>query len=102
MFIQKGDAYAAMDNYAEAVKQYGSIFSENYTEYPELFLEAVANTSRITYKMGKYDDVIDMIGNLALKASRSFAGIHKYMALAQKGKGDIDAARRTMSRAILH
>ena len=42
------------------------------------------------------------VGSDAIETCRYHAGVHKYVALAQKALGDIDGARKTISRAILH
>ena len=42
------------------------------------------------------------MGNVAIKVNRSRPGVHKYVALSQKSLGDIDAAAKTVSRAILY
>mmetsp|Transcript_10250 Transcript_10250/g.22797 ORF Transcript_10250/g.22797 Transcript_10250/m.22797 type:complete len:87 (+) Transcript_10250:1466-1726(+) len=56
---------------------------------------------RAQYELGNYDQAIAW-GDEAISFSRGFSGVHKYVSLAQKAKGDIDAARRTISRAILY
>lgn len=56
---------------------------------------------RAHYELGNYDHAIKW-GEFGIKCGRAFSGIHKYVALAQKAKGDIDAAKRTISRAILY
>ena len=53
------------------------------------------------YELGKYDEAIEY-SNIAIKAFRQCPGVHKYVALSQKAKGDIDEAKKTMSRAILY
>ena len=53
------------------------------------------------YELGKYDEAIEY-GNMAIEVNRSLPGKHKYVALSQKANGDIDAAAKTMSKAILY
>ena len=53
------------------------------------------------YEMKKYDKAI-IIGESVIDTNRYCPGIHTYLALSQKAKGDIDGAKLTMSRAILY
>ena len=53
------------------------------------------------YELRCYDKVIE-VGKLGIKYKRGFPGVHKYVALSQQAKGDIDGAKLTMSRAILY
>ena len=55
--------------------------------------------SRAAYEMQDYDKAIKS-GNLAIKYTRQVPGVHKYLALTQKAKGDIDGAKKTISRII--
>ena len=57
--------------------------------------------ARTKYELGKYDEAIE-IGSVAIKEFREYPGVHKYVALSQKAKGDIDEAKKTMSRAVLY
>ena len=59
------------------------------------------SSARTIYESGKYDGAIT-IGNIAIELNRSLPGVHKYVALSQKAKGDIDGAKKTISRAILY
>ena len=69
-------------------------------DYDSLFWIMIG-MSKAAYKMDKYDKAIDT-GTNAMKMSRAFPGVHKYVALAHKAKGDIDAAIRIVSQAILY
>jgi len=57
--------------------------------------------SRCYYEMGMYDKAIQS-GMGALEMNRHFPQAHKYVALSQKAIGDYDAAKATMSRAVLY
>ena len=57
--------------------------------------------ARTKYELVKYDEAIE-VGSVAIKEFRHFPGVHKYVALSQKAKGDIDEAKKTISRAILY
>jgi len=64
-------------------------------------LQTLKGLSRAFYEIGHYDAAIGS-GNEAVGMIRDEPGIHKYVALAQKAKGDIDAAKTTISQAILY
>ena len=53
------------------------------------------------YEVGDYEESINY-GIKAIKSCRNVKGVHKYVALDQKAIGDIDAAKKTLSRAVLY
>jgi len=55
--------------------------------------------SRTSYYMGKYLISIQL-GLAAIEMNRCFPQIHKYVALSQKASGNLDAAIKTMGRAV--
>jgi len=55
---------------------------------------------RCYYKLGEYDRAI-RAGSCALEMNRHYVGVHKYVALAHKAKGNLEEAQRTMNRAVL-
>ena len=57
--------------------------------------------SRALYETGEYDKAVEL-GNKAIEKLRCETGVHKYVALSQKAKGDINEAKKTMTRAILY
>ena len=57
--------------------------------------------SRAMYETGDYDKAIKL-GNETIEANRICSGVHKYVALSQKAQGDIEEAKKTISRAILY
>ena len=56
--------------------------------------------SRCLYHTGDYEGAIGL-GEGAIEANRFFPGCHDYVARAQLAKGDVQAAIRTRSRAVL-
>ena len=97
-------AYVALGKWEEAGKIYKKIYNKylqsggHISSYDALVLMGLAQTK---YELGKYNEAIE-IGNVAIKAFRQYHGVHKYVALAHKAKGDIDEAKKTMSRAVLY
>ena len=57
--------------------------------------------SRAQYELHNYHDAIGY-GCRAVRGNRFRAGVHKYIALSQMKMGDIAAAKKTITRGILH
>lgn len=55
---------------------------------------------RCYYELGDYDRAI-RAGSCALEMNRHYVGVHKYVALAHKAKGNLEEAQRIMNRAVL-
>ena len=96
----QAEAYVALGKWEEAGKIYKTLYKSNLQSggHNALVLMGLAQTK---YELGKYDEAIK-IGSVAMKEFRQCPGVHKCAALAHKAKGDIDEAKKTMSRAILY
>ena len=96
----QAEAYVALGKWKEAGKIYKTLYNANVQRggHNELVLLGLAQTK---YELGKYDEAIK-IGNVAIEAFRQYPGVHKYGALSQKAKGNIDEAKKITSRAILY
>jgi tetratricopeptide (TPR) repeat protein len=57
--------------------------------------------ARCAYEMKCYEKAI-AASDWAIEMNRGFPGVHKYKALAEKARGDLDAAIATMNRAVLY
>mmetsp|Transcript_950 Transcript_950/g.1950 ORF Transcript_950/g.1950 Transcript_950/m.1950 type:complete len:274 (-) Transcript_950:230-1051(-) len=55
--------------------------------------------SRCFYHKAEYKHAIEL-GSGAIEMNRHFPKVHKYVALSQNASGDMDAAVRTMARAV--
>ena len=97
----KAEAYSDCGKWKDAVKSYKPLIKEykQRREYPSS--EVFIGYSQALYELHKYDEAIEY-GTLAIELNRSREGVHKYVALSQKALGDIDEAKKTMSRAILY
>ena len=105
VYAYKGAAYLELGMCAEAIQEYQRALEVDDTDVAdEIYHKAAVGYCQAFYtKLGKYDELVSL--DKQLHWGRSFRiaeGVHKYTALSQKAKGDIDAARRTMSRAILY
>ena len=95
----QAEAYVALGKWEEAEKIYKTLYNTCMQSgfHNSLVLMGLARTN---YELGKYDEAVE-IGSVAMKEFRQCPGVHKYVALSQKAKGDIDEAKKIMSRAIL-
>ena len=98
--ISQAEAYVALGKWKEAGRIYKALYNI-YLQRGKYTLAVLLGLARTKYELGKYDEAIEM-GNIAIEAFRQCPGVHKYVALSQKAKGDIDEAKKTMSRAILY
>ena len=97
----KAQAYLDCGKWKDSAKIFKSLIGE-HKQRGELPSDMILiDYTRVLYELQKYDEAIEM-GKLAIKMVRSRPGVHKYVALSQKVKGDINAAAKTMSRAILY
>ena len=62
---------------------------------------SVMGLARCAYEMKVYDKAI-AASEWAIEMNRSFPGVYKYKALAEKAMGDLDAAIVTMNQAVLY
>ena len=98
--LQAG-AYLECGMLNNAKEGYKSFFMEHMLQGKQPKARSVMNLCRVYYEMHDYQTAVVM-GNMAIKTSRYIVGVHKYVALSQKAKGDIDDAKKTISRAILY
>ena len=97
----QAEAYSDCGKWKEAVTIYKSLFREHKQRCKNPYFGITMGCSRALYEIGKYDEAIE-IGNAAMESIRSYPGVHKYIALSHKAKGDIDEAKKTISKAILY
>ena len=96
----QAEAYVALGKWKEAEKIYKTLYNTNLQKggHNAFVLMGLAQTN---YELGKYEEAIE-VGSVVIKEFRPCPGVHKYVALAHKAKGDIDEAKKTISRAILY
>ena len=94
-------AYCARGKWDKAESIYRSLLGEDKQRDVMPNADTMIGLSRAMYETQRYDEAIK-VGNVAFEKFRFIPGVHKYVALAQKAKGDIDDAKKTMSRAILY
>ena len=97
----QADAYLECGKLNDAKEGYRSLYMEHMLRGTTPHIYSVMNLCRVYYEMHDYQNALDK-GNVTLKRFRHMPGIHKYVALSQKAKGDIEGAKKTMSRAILY
>ena len=91
------EAYSACGKWSDSAEIHLSVYHE-YIQSGELpdDIDIIVGLSRTMYEMGSYDYAIK-VGSDAIEWNRSLAGVHKYVALAQKALGSIDDAKETIS-----
>ena len=101
LYLYMAEAHQAMGDWNKANIKYKMVY-EKINSLPQSWLRNFyTGTLRQKYEMGEHDQNI-RIGIPVIAMGRHYPGVHKYVALSQKAKGDITAAKRTMSRAIFH
>jgi tetratricopeptide (TPR) repeat protein len=102
--LQRAEAYQVMKEWEEAkdvyIKMLMSMEGPEEASPPQN-RQVFMGLSRCAYELGVYDKSI-RAAEAALDMNRHFPGVHKYKALSEKASGDIDAAIRTMNRALLY
>jgi len=103
--VWRADAYSKIGECCKASEIYAAlrkhIMSHKDPSTRPLIFEIALGQCKCSFELGDYDMAIEN-GTIAVSRCRDFPGAHRYLALAQKAIGDIDAAKRTMSRAILY
>jgi len=95
------EAYTAVGKWEDAADIYSSLCREYMQRRKTPPFRIAMGLCRATYEAGKYDEAIE-VGSLCIEVNRIHCGVHKYVALSQKAQGDIDDAKKTISRAILY
>ena len=101
--LKKGEMLEALGEWTEAFNVYKAAIvkitspKEGTAAQQRMLMNAC---SRCLYHKGDYDNAI-MVGCGAIDANRYYPGCHDYVARAQLAKGDVQAAIRTRSRAVL-
>ena len=98
--ISQAEAYVALGKWKEAGRIYKALYNI-YLQRGKYTLAVLLGLTRTKYELGKYDEAVE-IGSVATKEFRQCPGVHKYVVLSQKANGDIDEAKKTISRAILY
>ena len=95
------EAYCACGEWDKAESIYRSLLGEDKQRDVMPNAGTIIGNCQTFYETQRYDDAIE-VGNIAFEIFRFIPGVHKYVALAQKAKGDIDDAKETISMAILY
>ena len=113
-FLQRGETYESMEKWEKALQSYKETLLE--IERLETLLEierhgyqvsrpyrrsVLINSSRCLYHLKNFDEAISS-GETAIQMNRHYRGVHKYVALSYKGKGDLETAIKLMSQAVLY
>lgn len=103
VYVQLADAKEQMEDWEGAKEIYIEHMLKKITEpsigSPPLQRMMWMGISKCMYHLGDYQKAIHA-GTAAIEMNRHFPQVHKYVALAQKASGDIEAARVTMAKAV--
>jgi tetratricopeptide (TPR) repeat protein len=106
--IDFAEVHQAVGNWQEARFIYGALIKQIKVDYPGtkdgLIYECrliFTGVAKCLYQLGEYGHAVKM-GKDVLLMGRSLPGVHKLVALPQLALGQVEAARITMRRAILH
>ena len=94
------DAYVALGKWKEAEKIYKALY-DTILQRGAHDVMVQMGLAQTKYELGKYDEAIE-IGKSGIDMNRCCPGVHKFVSLSQKAKGNISEAKKTMSRAILY
>eukprot|EP01083_Nonionella_stella_P212342 766968_1 len=98
---QLAEAYSDLGKWRDADQIYKSVLNAYRRRQTTPYASVLTGSSRALYEMGKYDDAIKRASTL-IELGRYHPGSHKYLALSQRAKGNIDEAKKTLSKAILY
>ena len=97
------EAHEANSDWDIAIDVYRGIFVilSNDTSALVQLRKAYMGMYRGYYETGEYDEAI-AFGDAVLRCFRQFPGVHKYVALSHKQKGNLEEAQAVMNRAVLY
>ena len=102
MRIFIAEEYVALEKWDDAISSFGSVMMRGQEALTAVQQRRIImGLSRCFYEKGKYDTAIDF-GHSAIETNRHFPGVHKYVALSYKSKGDLREAQKVMTRAVLY
>lgn len=85
-----------------------TMFQQIMTDYPKQSMmtppqqrKVFMGFARCLYEQGHYEGSINL-GEAAIEMNRHFPGVHKYVALAYRGQGEVKQAQTVMGRAVLY
>ena len=105
LFIQKASTYEKLENWTMAFQSYKNVYSEydrlDNQGTPPQNRKVYMGASCCLYHQGQFDGAIEL-GMGAIEMNRHFPGVHKYVALSYKAKGDLESAKKIMTQAVLY
>ena len=106
ILLSLAEAYQGDSKWMKAMDVYRSLLEQMYDETQVLMTPPQQRRifmvmSQCLYELGKYEQSIEC-GTAAIEMNRHFTQVHKYVALAQKASGHLEASITTMKRAVLY
>jgi hypothetical protein len=98
-------AHETAEEWKEAMHLYATLYGNIYDSEPNATppeqRKIIMGMSRCFYELGIYEHSVEL-GLAAVEMNRHFPGVHKYIALSEKARGNIDEAVKIASRAVLY
>eukprot|EP00814_Leptocylindrus_danicus_P010834 CAMPEP_0116024312 /NCGR_PEP_ID=MMETSP0321-20121206/12231_1 /TAXON_ID=163516 /ORGANISM="Leptocylindrus danicus var. danicus, Strain B650" /LENGTH=406 /DNA_ID=CAMNT_0003495997 /DNA_START=99 /DNA_END=1319 /DNA_ORIENTATION=+ len=102
LYILLADAKKCMNDWSGAVEAYRSIGEQTLSSGSAIQKrKMIMGLCHCHFELGEYHQAITL-GDLALQINRHFPGVHKYIALSTESIGDVEGAKKIMSRAVLY
>jgi len=101
--ISKAKAHLKLEEWQTALDMFRPLYEDAIEQQHLGFCSCIAaGISRAQYELGNYHDASVEGCRAAWEINRHHAGVHKYIALSQMKLGDIAAAKKSITRGLLH
>ena len=101
--ISKAKAHLKLEEWQTALDMFRPLYEDVIEQQHLGFCSCIAaGISRAQYELQNYYEAIIEGDRAAWRINRHHAGVHKYIALSQMKLGDIAAAKKSITRGILH
>ena len=101
--ISKAEAHLELEEWQTALDMFRPLYEDAIDQQHLGFCSKIAaGISRAQYELGNYHEAVIEGDRAAWRVNRHHAGVHKYIALSQMKLGDIAAAKKSITRGILH
>jgi len=101
--LSKAEAHLNLEEWQTALDMFRPLYEDAIDQQHLGFCSKIAaGISRAQYELGNYHEAVIEGDRAAWRVNRHHAGVHKYIALSQMKLGDIAAAKKSITRGILH
>jgi len=100
--IAKAEAYLKLKEWQNALEMYTLLYEDCKEHHKKYCCAITIGISRAQYELQNYHEASLQGFRAAYRHNRYHVGVHKYIALSQMKMGDIAAAKKSITRGILH